>query len=107
MVNQLSKQTKKIEAIIALMESLGFFCNDFNHFELELVNTLDSIQESFLKLLAFGFEKGVFLRINVGLTTFDMLKLAYCLFRLGFTFSQLRLIWKIIKTDHSFSTFYF
>ncbi len=105
MTNQILNQSKKVERIILLLIDFNIVINDVNKMKVEIVNSLDSIQDAFIK--SFCFKKEVFFKGVFTLTLFDVIRLSYRLFMLGFTFNQIKLILNIIKADYSFSTFSF
>ncbi|EEB1245430.1 TPA: hypothetical protein ACS7ZV_003543 [Providencia alcalifaciens] len=105
MTNQILNQSKKVEMIMLLLIDFNIVINDVNKMKVEIVNSLDSIQDAFIK--AFCFKKEVFFKGVFTLTLFDVIKLSYRLFMLGFTFSQIKLILRIIKSDYSSFVFDF
>lgn len=105
MTNQILNQSKKVERIILLLIDFNIVINNVNKMKVEIVNSLDSIQDAFIKV--FCFKKEVFFKGVFTLTMFDVIRLSCRLFMLGFTFSQIKLILNIIKTDYSSFVFDF
>ena len=105
MTNQILNQSKKVERIILLLIDFNIVINDVNKMKVEIINSLDSIQDAFIK--SFCFKKDVFFKGVFTLTLFDVIRLSYRLFMLGFTFNQIKLILNIIKADYSSFVFDF
>lgn len=105
MTNQILNQSKKVERIMLLLIDFNIVINDINKMKVEIVNSLDSIQDAFIK--CFCFKKDVFFKGVFTLTLFDVIRLSYRLFMLGFTFNQIKLILNIIKADYSSFVFDF
>lgn len=102
MTNQILKQKCEIDKIIRLMESFNIRCNDTEKMRVALINSLDSIYDSFLYLLAFGFERGIFFTVKLHHSKLNVLKLFYCLLMAGFNVHQSMLVLRILKMigDH-------
>ncbi|AXH60523.1 hypothetical protein [Providencia huaxiensis] len=99
MTNQILNQSKTIERIMLLLIDFNIVINDVNKVKVEIVNSLDSIQDAFIKV--FCFKKEIFFKGVFTLTMFDVIRLSYRLFMLGFTLGQIKLILRIIKSDYS------